>query len=175
MSQRFVIVYMFTQSTKISFYYQTKNYHANIRVSYYMCEVKRIDFLTFYKKSWIEFDIMFCNFYHFCYTMNRYINKYIAIVLNTCIPIYICSVDFIFPLSILHQNSIIIRYVNLRCNHIKHGTTVSNLRFMSVFVQIQYKVSGREVLSIGELTSNTWPYGLIDFVVTYTEENLKAI
>lgn len=101
--------------------------------------------------------------------MNRYINKYIA-----CIPIYICSVDFIFPLSILHQNSIIIRYVNLRCKHIKHGTTVSNLRFMS-FVQIQYKVSGREVLSIGELTSNTWPYGLIDFVVTYTEENLKAI
>lgn len=76
--------------------------------------------------------------------MNRYINKYIAIVLNTCIPIYICSVDFIFPLSILHQNSIIIRYVNLRCNHIKHGTTVSNLRFMSVFVQIQYKVSGIE-------------------------------
>lgn len=105
--------------------------------------------------------------------MNCYINKYI--VLNTCIPIYIYSVDFIFPLSILHQNSIIIRYVNLRCNHIKHGTTVSNLRFMSVFVQIQYKVSGGEVLSIGELTSNTWPYGLIDFVVTYTEENLKAI
>lgn len=118
---------------------------------------------------------MFCNFYHFCYTMNRYTNKYIAIVLNTCIPIYICSVDFIFPLSILHQNSIIIRYVNLRCKHINHGTTVSNLRFMSVFVQIQYKVSGGEVLSIGELTSNTWPYGLIDFVVTYTEENLKAI
>lgn len=46
---------------------------------------------------------------------------------------------------------------------------------MSVFVQIQYKVSGGEVLSIGELTSNTWPYGLIDFVVTYTEENFKAI